>query len=528
VASVTSDDQRSDVEAYRERAARQDIVTRKVNKEKTGVFTGSYAINPATGQPIPIWIADYVLMEYGTGAIMAVPGHDERDGDFAARFDLPVKQIMDEDESVLVDSAQFSGRPVEGASEAIVAWLADRGRARPAVSFRLRDWGFSRQRYWGCPIPVVYCDDCGIVPVPDSELPVLLPDVEDYRPKGKPPLASNEEWLNVPCPSCGKPGRREAETMDTFVDSAWYFLRYCDPHNTDEPFSRRLADYWAPVDQYIGGIDHATGHLLYSRFFVKVMNELGMVGFREPFQRLFHQGWVRQGGTKMSKSRGNVTAPDELAEMYGADAVRLYILFVGPADQAMDWTEEGIEGVGRFLRRLWRIVHEAASGPETGSADGSAGGPLVRKANETIARVSDDIGRRFVFNTPISAVMELINELARDTSAPGARFAAETAVSLIQPYAPHVTEELWEALGHSRLWEAPWPVADESQLQRDTFELVIQVNGRVRDRVEASADESDDELIARAKASPRVQAHLDGQEIRQAIVVPGKLVNLVV
>ena len=288
--------------------------------------------------------------------------------------------------------------------------------------------------------------------MPDDELPVLLPEVDDYRPKGKPPLASNEEWLNVPCPSCGGPGKREAETMDTFVDSAWYFLRYCDPHNEREPFSRRLVDFWGPVDQYIGGIDHATGHLLYSRFFVKVLNEQGMVGFREPFQRLFHQGWVRQGGTKMSKSKGNVTAPDQLADMYGADAVRLYILFVGPADQDMDWTEEGIEGIGRFLRRLWRIVHEAASGQ--GGSDGDAG-PLVRKAHETIARVSDDIGRRFVFNTPIAAVMELVNELGRDPSAPGARFAAETAVSLIQPYAPHIAEELWSALGHERLWEQP-------------------------------------------------------------------------
>jgi leucyl-tRNA synthetase len=496
-------------------------------EEKTGVFTGFYATNPATDERIPVWVADYVLMEYGTGAIMAVPGHDERDREFAERFGLPVKEVVDEELGVSVESAQFSGIPVEEAKRAIVDWLGQRGRGRPAVSFRLRDWGFSRQRYWGCPIPVVYCGNCGIVPVPDDELPVLLPEVEDYRPKGKPPLASNEEWLHVPCPSCGREGTREADTMDTFVDSSWYFLRYCDPHNDREPFSRRLADFWAPVDQYIGGIDHATGHLLYSRFFVKVMNELGLVGFREPFQRLFHQGWVRQGGTKMSKSRGNVTAPDQLAEMYGADAVRLYILFAGPADQDMDWTEEGIDGVGRFLRRLWRIVHEArdASPDEPTGDEPSA---LSRKANETIAKATDDIGRRFVFNTPIAAVMELVNELGRDPSAPGARFAAETAVSLIQPYAPHIAEELWVTLGHERLWEQPWPAADEAQLQRETFELVIQVNGRVRDRVEASSDESEDELVARAKGSPRVQAHLDGKEVRQAIVVPGKLVNLVV
>jgi leucyl-tRNA synthetase len=496
---------------------------RAAAEEKTGVDTGFTTTNPATGEEIPVWVADYVLMEYGTGAIMAVPGHDERDREFAETFGLPVRQVVDEEAGVLVDSGEFSGRPVDEAKKAIVEWLGSLARGRPAVSFRLRDWGFSRQRYWGCPIPIVYCGKCGVVQVSDDQLPVLLPEVEDYRPKGKPPLASNEEWLNVSCPSCGGPAQREADTMDTFVDSSWYFMRYCDPRNDEAPFSRELVDFWMPVDQYVGGIDHATGHLLYSRFWVKVLNELGLVGFREPFARLFHQGWVRQGGTKMSKSRGNVTAPDQLADMYGADAVRLYILFVGPADQDMDWTEEGVEGIARFLRRLWRIVHEAAA-----SGDLAREGPLVRKAHETIAKVSDDIGRRFVFNTPIAAVMELANELGRDTSAPGARFAAETAVSLIQPYAPHVAEELWSALGHERLWEQPWAVADQAQLERETFELVIQVNGRVRDRVEASANESEAELVERALASPRVQAHVDGKQVRQTIVVPGRLVNLVV
>jgi leucyl-tRNA synthetase len=501
---------------------------RATAEEKTGVFTGLTATNPATREEIPVWVADYVLMEYGTGAIMAVPGHDERDLEFAERFGLAVREVVDEERGVLAESGDFSGKPVDEAKRAIVEWLGSLGRGRPAISFRLRDWGFSRQRYWGAPIPIVYCGNCGLVPVPGEDLPVLLPEVEDYRPKGKPPLASNEEWLNVPCPSCGGPGQREAETMDTFVDSAWYFLRYCDPRNEVAPFSRELVDFWMPVDQYVGGIDHATGHLLYSRFFVKVLDELGLVGFREPFARLFHQGWVRQGGTKMSKSRGNVTAPDQLADMYGADAVRLYILFVGPADQDMDWTEEGVEGIARFLRRLWRIVHEAARYASQDPQPNQETSPLSRKAHETIAKVTDDIGRRFVFNTPIAAVMELVNELGRDTSAPGARFAAETAVSLIQPYAPHVAEELWAALGYERLWEQPWPVADESKLARETFELVIQVNGRVRDRVEASVAESEAELVERALASPRVQAHLDGKRVRQTIVVPGRLVNLVV
>ena len=534
-------EQEAAVREYVKHAAARTTEQRET-KEKDGVFTGRYAINPATDAPIPIWVADYVLMEYGTGAIMAVPGHDERDFDFAQRYGLAVVRVVEPadgsgeepegpfaahtENERLLNSGQFSGLPAPEGERAIVEWLGGRGRGRPAVSFRLRDWGFSRQRYWGCPIPVVYCDEDGIVPVPEDQLPVELPEVEDYRPKGKPPLASNEEWLNVSCPKCGGPAKREAETMDTFVDSSWYFLRYCDPHNDEAPFDRTIADYWMPIDQYVGGIDHATGHLLYSRFFVKVLNEQGMVGVREPFARLFHQGWVRLGGSKMSKSRGNVAAPDQLAAQFGADAVRLYILFMGPADQDMEWTDEGLEGIARFLRRVWRVVNEVAEGAPRDEAPGK--GPLARKTHETIARVTDDIGRRFVFNTPIAAVMELVNELAPATTDPDARQAAETVVSLIQPYAPHVAEELWQRLGHDRLWEEPWPVADESLLERDTFQLVIQVNGKVRDRVEVSTDLPEAELIERAKASPKVQAQLDGKEIRQAIVVPRKLVNFVV
>jgi leucyl-tRNA synthetase len=383
----------------------------------------------------------------------------------------------------------------------------------------------SRQRYWGCPIPIVHCERCGLVPLPEDELPLLLPEVEDYRPKGVPPLASNVEWLNVDCPSCGGPATREADTMDTFVDSAWYYLRYVDPHNAEAPFGRGAADYWCPIDHYIGGIDHATGHLLYSRFFVRVMNEMGLVGFREPFARVFHQGWVQQGGSKMSKSKGNVEGPDALVAEYGADTVRLYILFIGPADQDMEWTESGIEGMSRFVRRLWRTVGEVAERPP---ATGGGSGPLARKAHETIARVTDDLGRRQSFNTAIAAVMELLNELAPRPDDPDARFAAETAVSLIQPYAPHVAEELWSTLGRERLWEQPWPVADPDLLVHDSFELVVQVNGKVRDRIEVPSELSDDELVERAKASPRVQAYLDGKAVRQVHVVPRKLVNLVV
>jgi len=508
---------------YARHAGTRPVEERAAETTKTGVFTGCHAVNPINGEKLPIWVADYVLMDYGTGAIMAVPAHDERDGEFAAAFDLPIRVVVDED-GRLVASGEFDGLPAEEGARAIVARLEQDGRGKATVSYRLRDWSFSRQRYWGCPIPVVYCEECGAVPVPEADLPVLLPEVEDYAPKGKPPLAGNEEWMRVDCPRCGREARRDPDTMDTFVDSSWYFLRYVDAQNDQAPFDRFVVDYWLPVDQYIGGIDHTTGHLLYSRFFVKALNDWGMLGFREPFARVFHQGWVTLGGSKMSKTRGNVEGPDEMVDRYGADAVRLYILFMGPADQDMEWTPDGVEGIVRFLRRLWRVVHEVA---EQAPAAGEAG-PLSRKANETIAKVTDDVLRRFQFHTPISALMELVNELSDAPDAPDARFAAETAVSLIQPYAPHVAEELWSVLGHERLWQAPWPEADESQLVRETFELVVQVNGKVRDRFEVEAGLSEDELVARARARERVHAHLDGGEPRKTIVVPGKLVNFVV
>jgi leucyl-tRNA synthetase len=513
-----------EIREYARKAGARPAEERAAGTEKTGVFTGFFATNPVNDARIPIWIADYVLMDYGTGAIMAVPAHDERDRDFAERFDLPVKIVID-DEGKLVDSAQFSALPHEEAAKAIVEWLGTHGRGRPAVSYRLRDWGFSRQRYWGCPIPMVYCDDCGIVPVPEDELPVLLPEVEDYKPKGVPPLAQAEDWVRVPCPRCGKEGRREVETMDTFVDSSWYFLRYCDPNNDHAPYDGEIADYWMPVDHYTGGVDHSTVHLIYARYFQKVLNELGLSAHREPFRRFFGNGFVTQGGAKISKRVGGAATPDELVERFGADATRLSILFIGPADQDMEWTPSGVEGMQRFLRRLWRVVGDVIDSPTDGASGDTA---LARKTHRTIARATDDLGRRQQFNTPISAVMELVNELSKAPDDPAARFAAETAVSLIQPYAPHLTEELWERLGHDRLWEHPWPEADPALLEEDTFELVVQVNGKVRDRIQVPADLPEEELVARAKESPKVQAHLNGAEIRQTIVVPRKLVNLVV
>jgi len=513
-----------EAQAYARHAGARRAEDRAAETEKTGVFTGHHVTNPVNGERLPIWVADYVLMDYGTGAIMAVPAHDERDREFADTFGLPVVEVIDE-HGRLLNSERFDGLPARDGARAIVALLAEQGRGETTVSYRLRDWSFSRQRYWGCPIPIVHCERCGLVAVPEDELPVLLPEIEDYQPKGKPPLASNEEWMRVSCPGCGGDARRDPDTMDTFVDSSWYFLRYVDPHNGHAPFDRDVVDYWLPVSQYIGGIDHATGHLLYSRFFVKALNDFGMLGFREPFARLFHQGWVQMGGTKMSKTKGNVMGPDDLVAEYGADATRLCILFLGPADQDMEWTDAGVEGIVRFLRRLWRVVHEVA---ERAPADVPVEGPLARKAHATIAKVSDDIVRRFQFHTPISAVMELVHELSDDPGGPAARFAAETAVSLIQPYAPHIAEELWQTLGHERLWQQPWPVADEAQLVQETFELVVQVNGKVRDRFHAEVGLSEDELVELAKTSPRVRAHIDGAQVRKTIVVPRKLVNFVV
>jgi leucyl-tRNA synthetase len=531
-------EQAAEVAEYVRHAAARSAVERET-KEKDGVFTGRHAVNPVNGEPIPIWVADYVLMEYGTGAIMAVPAHDERDHAFAERYGLPVRQVVapadgsepeggafvaHTDDEVLVDSGPFTGLPAPEGRRAITAWLADQGLGEETIGYRLRDWLLSRQRYWGCPIPIVHCPVCGVVPVPDEQLPVLLPDVEDYTPKGRSPLAAAEDWVATACPACGGPARRETDTMDTFVDSSWYFIRYTDPANTDEPFSRELADYWLPINQYIGGIEHAVLHLLYCRFFAKAMQEMGLVGFREPVARLFNQGMIHYLGAKMSKSKGNVVEPLQYADRYGADTVRTYTLFMGPADEDMEWQDAGIEGVWRFVNRLWRLAHEQAGRPPSPEGVDT---PLARKAHRTIAKVTDDIDRRFLFHTPIAAVMELVNDIQASPDDPAARFATETAVSLVQPYAPHVTEELWSVLGGTRLWEHPWPRPDPALLVEDTVEVVVQVNGKLRDRLHVPTGTPDDDLVALALASERVRAHLNGAEPAKTIVVPNRLVNLV-
>ncbi len=525
------------------------------DRPKTGVALGRTVTNPVNGEQIPMFVADYVLMEYGTGAIMAVPGHDERDHAFARAFDLPIRRVIapqpgagaaggaEEDlpyagDGVLVGShPDFDGMGNREALAAIVAWLDRQGKGHASVNYRLRDWLVSRQRYWGCPIPIVYCAACGTVPVPSAELPVRLPEIEDYTPRGRSPLAAAEDWVNVGCPECGGPARRETDTMDTFVDSSWYFLRYCDARNRQAAWDPAALREWMPVDQYIGGVEHAILHLLYARFFTKALADLGHLDFQEPFSALFTQGMVTKDGSKMSKSKGNVVSPAAIVERVGADTARAYTLFVGPPDQDADWSDDGVEGVHRFLGRLWRLAAETAertggSSPELNSPAGADGGDLVllRKTHWAIDKVGGDL-RRFAFNTAIAAVMELLNEASRlreSVRAETLRFALGSAASLLFPFAPHVCADIYDLLTGERIWEQPWPHADEALLESEVYELVCQVNGKVRDRVQAATGAGPEALKDLCRAAPNVRAHLDGREVVKEIVVPGKLVNLVV
>jgi leucyl-tRNA synthetase len=533
------------------------------DKPKTGVPLGRTVTNPVNGEQIPMYVADYVLMEYGTGAIMAVPAHDERDYAFARAFDLPVRRVIAPEQALdtveaapgedglpftgdgfLINApAEFDGMPNREALSAIVAWLDHEGKGHASVNYRLRDWLVSRQRYWGTPIPILYCENCGMVPVPDDQLPVELPDIEDYTPKGRSPLAAAEDWVNTRCPDCGGSARRETDTMDTFVDSSWYFLRYCDARNDHAAWDPAALREWMPVDQYIGGVEHAILHLMYARFFTKALADLGHLDFQEPFQALFTQGMVTKDGSKMSKSKGNVVSPASIIERVGADTARCYILFVGPPDQDADWADEGVDGVFRFLSRLWRLAAETAEragSPVAGSStEGQPSGPaapegddlaLMRKTHWAIDKISGDL-RRFAFNTAIAAVMELLNDCSRlreSVELDTMRFALSTAASLLFPFAPHVSSDVYDLLTGERVWEQPWPQAEEALLEREVYELVCQVNGKVRDRVQASADAGPETLKDLCRAAPNVMAHVDGKQIVKEIVVPGKLVNLVV
>jgi leucyl-tRNA synthetase len=521
------------------------------DKPKTGVPLGRTVTNPVNGEQIPMFVSDYVLMEYGTGAIMAVPAHDQRDFEFARVFDLPIRQVVapaegdhaaDEafvahsENERLINSGQFSEMSAVEGTEAIVAWLDQEGKGHASVSYKLRDWLVSRQRYWGCPIPIIYCDQCGMVPVPDDELPVELPEIEDYQPKGRSPLAAAEDWVKTKCPNCRGEARRETDTMDTFVDSSWYFLRYCDAHNDGVAWDPAIVNSWMPVDQYIGGVEHAILHLMYARFFIKAFADMGLLDVQEPFQALFTQGMILgPDGNKMSKSFGNVISPGPIVERLGADAARTYVLFLGPADQDAAWSDAGVEGLHRFLARLWRLGDQLSQDGEPGATDqppepsGDAL-TLVRKANWAIDKVTGDVAERFAFNTAIAAIMELVNEIYRhpDADRVARRFATATAASLVFPFAPHLGAEVYERLTARRVWEEPWPAADPAMLQAETFELVCQVNGKVRDRVTAPSGASQEELERLCLDARGVKAHLDGREVAKVVVVPNKLVNVVV
>ncbi|HMJ73260.1 MAG TPA: leucine--tRNA ligase [Solirubrobacterales bacterium] len=543
------------VHEYVNQVARESVEDRgDEGRAKTGVPLGRSVVNPVNGERIPMFVADYVLMEYGTGAIMAVPGHDSRDYEFAKAFELPIKRVIEgsdpelarDDEGLpypgdgpMTASGRFDGKHNREAYEEIVAWLKEDGRGESAVNYRLRDWLVSRQRYWGAPIPVVYCEECGIVPVPDDQLPVELPEIDDYAPQGRSPLAAAEDWVATECPRCRAAARRETDTMDTFVDSSWYFIRYLDAGNSEAAWDQAVADHWLPVDQYIGGVEHAILHLMYARFFTKALADLGHLSVQEPFANLFTQGMITRDGAKMSKSKGNTVSPAEYVERYGADTARTYVCFMGPPERGGDWSDEGVEGVNRFLSRLWRLCGEVAE--RTGAAEpgGAVKGDareLLAKAHWAIDKVSRDFERGFQFNTAIAAVMELVNEAYRlkdglygepDGDA-AVRFATATAASLIFPFAPHLGADIWEQLEGGRLWENPWPLADPDLLTSDTVTLVVQVNGKLRDRIEVAADASEAELLALARESEKVRHYLDGKDVVKEIVVLGKLVNLVV
>ena len=548
VPELTTDDQRETVDAFVAHVAVESELDRLSSDgglDKRGVFTGSYAVNPFTGDEIPIYLADYVLATYGTGAIMAVPGQDQRDWDFAEAYDLPiVRTVQPPDgfdgkaytgEGPAINSQWLDGLGVAEAKAKAIDWLEEQGIGERTVQYRLRDWLLSRQRFWGCPIPVVYCDGCGIVPVPDQDLPVVAPDDVEFLPTGESPLKHHAGFLNVECPACGGPGRRETDTMDTFVDSSWYFLRFADPHNDEMPFGKDPVAEWLPVDQYIGGVEHAILHLMYARFFTKALADLGVApeGLREPFERLFTQGMIRAEGMKMSKSKGNLVAPEAYFERYGADALRLFHLFVGPPQDDMDWSDAGMEGASRFLGRLWRLGIGEAPGTVGDREPTPADVEIDRERHRLIQRVTDGY-ERWSYNTAVAAFMQFTNDLYHYVqSDDGGRretldAAIDTVLLLMAPMAPHITAELWERRHGTHVHAQPWPVADAGLAAVETVTMVVQVNGKVRDRIDVDAGIGEDDAVAAALASTNVQAHLGGSEPKKVIARPPKLVNLVV
>ncbi|MBM3450485.1 MAG: leucine--tRNA ligase [Armatimonadetes bacterium] len=546
VEALRTPDHRRDVERYVAEAKRQTEIERlSTEHEKTGVFTGSFATNPVNGAAVPIWIADYVLMGYGTGAIMGVPAHDERDFAFARRFALPIPIVIQPEGEPLreplaaaydgpghmVNSGRFDGTPVPEGIGQVIDWLEASGRGKRAVNYRIRDWLISRQRYWGTPIPIVYCPTCGVVPVPEADLPVLLPEDAEFLPTGESPLKHHEGFRRTRCPRCGGEAEREMDTMDTFVDSSWYQCRYLSPHYEAGPFDPVEANRWLPVDQYTGGAEHAVMHLLYTRFFAKAMRDLGLPTSGEPMKRLFNQGIILgEDGEKMSKSRGNVVDPDEQVGKYGADTVRAYLMFMRPWEDGGPWSSRDIEGVARFVRRVWDLALRAA--PTAAPADAAALDNLRRRTHQTVKRVTDDF-ERFAFNTAIAALMEFTNHLFRVRETGGAETPAwpeaiRATILMLAPITPHLAEELWQRTGGTfSVHEQNWPAYDPVLAKPQQVTLVIQVNGKVRDRLTVDADITAEEARTAALASDKVAAQIDGQTVRDVIVVPGKLVNVV-
>ncbi|MGO1041460.1 leucine--tRNA ligase [Clostridioides difficile] len=534
---VAGTEYEADVEAFVQKMHTMTEIERTAaDVEKEGMFIGRYVINPLNGKKVPLWIANYVLVEYGTGAIMAVPAHDERDRDFAEKYNLDIIDVITEDNK-MINSEEFDGLDASEGFEGIINKLEKEGRGKRTINYRLRDWLVSRQRYWGCPIPVVYCDECGIVPVNKEDLPVLLPTDVEFTGKGESPLTTSKQFMSATCPHCGKPARREVDTMDTFVDSSWYFLRYVDNKNEDEPFSKDLVNRWHPVDQYIGGVEHAIMHLLYARWFVKAFKSMGMVDFDEPFKNLLTQGMVLMDGSKMSKSKGNTVSPMDIIDEYGADTARLFVLFAAPPERDLDWSEQGVDGCFRFLNRVYRLVDELADvfkkDVEFGELS-SQDKDMRYTIHSTLKKVTVDLSEKFGFNTAISALMELINDMYKYKELDNINEAVikegvQTIVTIISPFAPHLGEELWTMIGQEgSVFDIDWPKYDETALVKDEIEVVVQVNGKVRGKLTVSSNISKEDMEKVALEDEKIKVLVEDKTIVKVVAVPKKLVNIVV